>query len=129
VQRIASCSCESLSLRTRGEPTKVSACHCRSCRKRTGSAFSVAVFFPLERVDQVGRSSLFTRIGDSGLPIDFHFCPRCGSTLFWYPAFRPGVVGVAIGGFDDRTLEPTQAVYAEERLAWAEIRLRPDTPR
>jgi hypothetical protein len=108
---------------TIGGPIKVSACHCKSCQKRTGSAFSVAVFFQIENTRREGASGIFTRVGDSGLSVEFHFCPQCASTVFWYPAFRPGWVGVAIGCFDDRTLVPTQAVYEENRLEWAQINL------
>ncbi|WP_412457944.1 GFA family protein [Sphingobium yanoikuyae] len=121
---MATCCCGALSMATIGEPIKISACHCRSCQKRTGSAFSVAVFFDRENARPRGPSEMFTRLGDSGLPVDFHFCPSCASTLFWYPKFRPAWVGVAIGCFDDHAFVPTQAVYEHERLEWAQIQLR-----
>ena len=123
LQRTATCCCGALSLTAIGDPIKISACHCKSCQKRTGSAFSVAVFFEEGNTRSEGVSEIFSRLGDSGLPVDFHFCPRCATTLFWYPKFRPGWIGVAIGCFNDHTLAPTQAVYEEERLGWAQIRL------
>jgi hypothetical protein len=81
------------------------------------------VFFAIEDTQVSGDSTVFTRQGDSGLSVKFHFCPRCASTLFWYPEFRPGRVAVAVGCFDDQTLAPTQAVYEEDRLAWAQVNL------
>ncbi|HLZ74475.1 GFA family protein [Phenylobacterium sp.] len=120
-QRTASCSCGALSIATEGEPIKVSACHCVSCQKRTGSAFSVAVFFDEAQTTPAGTASQYVRLGDSGQPVEFNFCPTCASTVFWRPAFRPGWIGVAIGCFDDRGLRPTQAVYEHERLDWAAI--------
>jgi len=119
--RTARCSCGALSISTRGEPVKVSACHCAACRKRTGSAFSVAVFFDIDRTTPDGPSGRYGRVGDSGQPLDFHFCPTCASTVFWYPAMRPGWVGVAIGCFDDTSLRPTQAVYGHEARDWVTI--------
>ena len=108
--RIAICSCVGLSIATRGEPAKISACHCDACQKRAGSAFSVAVFFDRDRTAVSSASGCYARRGDSGQPVDFHFCPTCASTVFWYAAFRPQWVGVAIGCFDDKTLQPTQAI-------------------
>ena len=123
MSRTAACSCGTLSITVTGEPVKISACHCISCQKRTGSAFSVAVFYPASQALVHGPSGIYTRPGDSGQPVEFHFCRECASTLFWYPAFRPGWVGIAIGCFDDRTLAPTQAVYEHERRAWVTIAL------
>lgn len=121
--RTASCSCGGLSIVTSGEPIKISACHCVSCQKRTGSAFSVAVFFRTDQTTQKGHSHSYVRQGDSGMSVEFHFCPTCASTVFWYPAFRPGLIGVAIGCFDDRTLAPTQVVYEQHCLSWVSITL------
>jgi hypothetical protein len=120
--RTATCACRALSIATRGEPIKISACHCLSCRRRTGSAFSVAVFFDRDQTTQSGPSNRFVRLGDSGQPVEFHFCPTCGTSLFWYPAFRPGWVGVAIGCFEDADqLTPTQTVYEQHRLSWVTV--------
>jgi len=121
IERTATCACRSLSITARGEPIKVSACHCLACRRRTGSAFSVAVFYQEDQTTPAGPASQFTRLGDSGQPVEFHFCPACGTSLFWRPAFRPGWVGVAIGCFADPTLRPTQAVYEQDRLDWVTI--------
>ena len=40
VTRRAECSCGQLSATCSGEPVRVSVCHCLSCKRRTGSAFS-----------------------------------------------------------------------------------------
>jgi hypothetical protein len=123
--RTASCSCGALSIGTAGEPIKVSACHCRACQARTGSAFSVAVFFLIDQTAPAGAAGRYVRLGDSGQPVEFHFCPTCASTVFWYPAFRPGWVGVALGCFDDASLRPTQAVYEQDRRPWVAIEVEP----
>ncbi|WP_449090106.1 MULTISPECIES: GFA family protein [unclassified Rhizobium] len=38
-RRRARCASGQLSITTEGEPVKISACHCRECQRRTGSAF------------------------------------------------------------------------------------------
>lgn len=120
--RTASCSCGELSIAVTGAPRRVSACHCLACQKRTGSAFGVAVFFTEDQARTAGASQTYSRLGDSGLPLEFHFCPSCGSTVFWRPAFRPGLIAVAYGCFgEDAPAGPTQAVYEDHRHAWVTI--------
>ena len=120
--RTAHCACGALSIRATGEPRKVSACHCHACQRRTGSAFGVAVFYERERTSPDGPASRYVRTGDSGSGIEFHFCPGCGSTVFWYPAFRPGLVAIAHGCFPPGTVAgPSQTVYEEGRQGWVTI--------
>lgn len=126
VERTARCACGALSVTGVGEPVKISACHCHSCQRRTGSAFSVAVFYGRDQVAQNGQSRTFVRPGDSGLDVEFYFCPVCGASVLWYPRFRPQWVGVAIGCFaDDGPGAPTQAVYEQFRQSWVTIETRP----
>ena len=51
MEHTASCHCGKLVLTCTGEPAKVSLCHCFDCQRRTGSLFSVAAFFPRDRVE------------------------------------------------------------------------------
>ncbi|WP_313196028.1 GFA family protein [Shinella zoogloeoides] len=121
-KRKAMCSCGALAIVAQGEPGKISVCHCLECQRRTGSAFGIAVFFATEATDIIGSSALFSRTGDSGQPIEFHFCRACGSTVFWRPAFRPGVTAIAFGCFEDKEgLEPTQSVYDAYRHSWVTV--------
>ena len=125
-KRIATCACASLSITVTGEPLKVSACHCLSCQRRTGSAFGVAVFYAEEQVRPTGPAQTYSRLGDSGSSIEFQFCPTCGSTVFWRPAFRPGRVAVAFGCFgEDAPAGPSQAVYEDHRHGWVTIATSP----
>ena len=119
VRREAGCSCGQLSITAEGDPVKISACHCRACQRRTGSAFGVAVFFDREKVAASGASNSYTRLGNSGRSIDFRFCPACGSTVFWMPEFREDLIAVALGCFEQpSSLVPTQSVYEESRMRW-----------
>lgn len=123
VGRTASCSCGALSIRAVGAPRKISACHCPACQRRTGSAFGVAVFYERDQTTPAGHSSRYTRTGDSGATLEFHFCPACGSSVYWYPAFRPGLVAIALGCFGgpDAIGGPGQSVYETHRHPWVTI--------
>lgn len=118
--RRASCSCGQLHLTVEGEPIRISICHCLACQRRTGSVFGAQVRFPGDRVGGPhGRSSTYTRKGDSGGEATFHFCPDCGTTLYW--RVRPGDVSVALGAFADPSLpwRPRNSVYEERAFAWS----------
>ena len=44
----------------------------------------------------------------------FHFCPECGSTLFWEPERMPPLIGVAVGAFADPSFpQPEQSVGSD----------------
>lgn len=117
--RSANCACGQLSAVCVGEPVSVSACHCLECQRRTGSSFGIAAFFQRARVQLQGVSTCYERRSDSGFQVSFHFCPQCGSTVYWYPARKQDVVAVAVGAFADPEFPaPTKSVSEEHRHLW-----------
>ena len=123
IEREARCACGSLSLRVRGEPLLVGICHCQQCQRRTGSAFGSGAFFNRAQVvDQNGSSSAYTRTGDSGRSVRFHFCPTCGSTVYWDRDHRPDLVAVALGAFADPSFPPpSRAAWTDYVHAWVKM--------
>ncbi len=119
--RKASCNCGKLSLSYEGDdPERISLCHCHSCQKRTGSVFSVQARLPREHVTIEGQSTAWTRPSDSGAPVTFHFCPECGSTVYWEIAAAPDFIGAAVGAFTDPTFPPPIiSAYEHYRHPWA----------
>ena len=82
--RLASCHCGDVTVSCTGEPAKVSLCHCFDCQRRTGSLFSVAAFFPRDRVRETGASTMtYRRTAASGFSVTFHFCEHCGANVWW----------------------------------------------
>jgi hypothetical protein len=119
ITRKASCSCGKLSVTCEGEPVRISICHCIACQKRTGSVFGTQARFPREQVTIEGQSTPYTRIGDSGKPITFHFCPDCGATVYWVPTNAPGLIAVPVGAFADPSFPPPRhSVYEGRQHAW-----------
>ena len=129
--RKASCNCGQLSVTYEGpDPERISLCQCYECQRRTGSVFSVQARLPIEHVTVEGESTTWTFPDDSRKPVDFrscdsggatyHFCPECGSTLYWEISNAPDVLGVAVGGFTDPTFPPPMiAGFAAYGAAWA----------
>jgi hypothetical protein len=59
--------------------------------------------------------------------VTFHFCPICGSTVYWEGEGFREHVAVAIGNFADPNFPPpTIAVWEQSRHVW--LALPPDMP-
>ena len=118
--REASCSCGKLSIKLTGDPEYVSSCACQACQRRTGSAFGVTAFFKeAQMAGEWGESGVFERVGGSGQPMFFRFCPHCGSTVWWEALARPGRVAVAAGAFADKDFPaPQRLIWAEHKAPW-----------
>jgi hypothetical protein len=115
--RMSSCNCGQLTLTYDGsDPARISLCQCYECQRRTGSVFSVQARLPKEHVTITGESTTWTFPNEDGEPPAFrscdsggatyHFCARCGSTVYWDIEAAPDVFGVAVGGFTDPTFPP-----------------------
>ena len=101
--RHAACSCGQLHLTIEGEPSRIAMCHCLECQRRTGAVISNQARFRLEQVSFAGETTAWTRAAESGNALTYHFCPTCGSTVYWENEGFPGHVMVAIGNFADPT--------------------------
>lgn len=120
--RTARCACGALSAACEGEPARRSLCHCYSCQRRTGSAFSLNSTWDEAQVTIAGESRVYERTGEEGHWARSHFCPTCGTTLFWRIELLPEMVYVAVGCFADRAFpEPEVVVFSERGRPWIRI--------
>ena len=71
--RHGGCVCGRVRFTVAGEPTRVGLCHCRLCRKFTGSAYLFFADWPRDAFEATGEAATYD--GRS-------FCPTCGSRLF-----------------------------------------------
>lgn len=119
-ERTASCSCGALRIVVGGEPTRVSICHCLACQKRTGSVFAAQARFNRGQIVALeGVSTVYTRIGDEGGRIDFHFCPTCGAIVHYSLDTQPELVAIPLGAFADPAFPaPEFSVYERRRHHW-----------
>lgn len=117
--KIAHCCCGSLRAEADGEPALVAACHCVECQRRTGAPFGVNIFFPTEQVRITGPDEVYDRSSDSGRKVEFHFCPACGSTVFWRNEFMPDFIAIAFGAFADPSMPwPMLSVWETSGHPW-----------
>ncbi len=126
MERRAECHCGQLRVIASGEPERVYLCHCKACRRRTGTAFHFGASYPKDRVRLEGERKIYQRGAASGYRIRFHFCPNCGSTLYWEGDRNPALCGVAAGAFEDAQLPPpSDSIWEESMVRW--LGLPPET--
>ena len=137
--RTASCNCGQLRVTCTGpDPDRVVMCNCFLCQKQTGSPFSVQARFPNEQVAVEGKSTAWTFPIDGAKPTAYrtcagsdgitksaadvvtsHFCPVCGSTVYYFRKSDPARTGVRVGAFADPTFPPPMGSGFEEyRHPW-----------
>ena len=122
VKRTATCRCGQLSATCKGEPVRVSVCHCLECQRRSGSAFATQARWPEADVTVSGKSTEWERVADSGHKATYRFCPECGSTLAFIIEGWPGVIAIPVGAFADlHFLTPRFSVYEHRMHSWVEI--------
>lgn len=97
------CQCGAIRFRTHHQPLRVIACHCKTCKQRTGSDYGMGIYFDEGDVEFTkGATQIFEFHSDeSGRWVRAEFCQHCGSTISWTLEMRPGVRGVAGGSYDD----------------------------
>jgi hypothetical protein len=117
----ARCSCGQLSLEVEGEPVLNALCHCSDCRRRTGSAFGWQAYFLEAQVGEPAGEARPRSVPVSE-PQTRHFCPHCGTTVWWTSGTAPGLVGVAGGTFESGVLAEPIATYGDNnRCAWLDL--------
>lgn len=118
----ASCSCGKLILIYDGVISRTSICHCRACKKRTGSAFGVQVRLKKEKVTIQGVSRKFDRLTDEGDFVHFYFCPDCGTNLYWEIDDIPDSIIAPAGAFENPDLpSPSFSFYEDHMLSWVKL--------
>ena len=124
MHRTATCVCGNTTISVTGEPEIYGLCHCTDCKRRTGSAFGVAAYFPLKEVTSLKGETLVYTFHHSTLDHvqERHFCKVCGTTLFWYISTLPDLIVIAGGCFTDDSLgEPRLSVTHSKKVPWVAL--------
>ena len=113
------CLCGALRFEARGKPLWVAHCHCRSCRRNTGSAFATFVGYS-ETQFRVIEGALHTYASSPGVARSF--CGACGTPLTYAAARYPGEVHLYVSTLDrPEVFEPKAHVHVEEQLPWLQL--------
>src|SRR5215472_14939059 len=94
MERTALCHCGSLRVIAAGKPNRVYVCHCVPCQRRTGAIMHSGAIFLKNQVRIEGASKVYARNADSGYEVRFHFCPNCGSNIYYEFDRSPDECGI-----------------------------------
>jgi hypothetical protein len=79
----------------------------------------LALLFGKSEYGSTGERKVYERDADSGYRIRFHFCPNCGTTVYWEGDRNPAVCGVAVGVFDRAAFPPpSDSIWEESMYSW-----------
>lgn len=82
-----------------------------------------AAFTP-GQVEIVGRFDDYLRVSDEADRKEhvFHFCPDCGSQVFYTEPDEPDLIVVSVGSFADPSFPPpTESGYDSRRHPWLAV--------
>ena len=117
----AQCQCGQLVLESDTDPDFTIACNCKACQLRTGAPFGAALYLKLADISVSGTVKSWRRTADSGRWLENHFCPDCGTNLYWTLEMRPEHAGVAYGCFTTPVPDPIRAIWTEQKHGWVEF--------
>lgn len=119
MKRMGSCQCGQVRYEVDGDALFTYACHCHTCQKRTGSAFSIGAVYPKVALRCSGELIAFERTSDAG-EINTRFsCSKCGNVIYGIGASTPGIVKLQAGTLDVTTdVVPNVHIWAKHAQPW-----------
>ena len=116
------CLCGKIRYSAAADPIFTGICHCKNCQKTTGSAFGVVVGIPKAALTMQGTPKVFAVNGDSGNPVNYNFCPDCGSAIMTTVAVMPDLVLMSAGTLDDNSwVTPRTQIFCDSAQPWVQL--------
>lgn len=118
------CLCGKVRYGSGAEPVMQAICHCKTCQKSSGSAYSLNVAVPLDSLAIEGDSltTYVDRSGASGKSFNRHFCNACGSHVYSNGPAYGELAFIKAGTLDDAGwLAPDLHIWCAEKLPCSRI--------
>ncbi|SLN31632.1 GFA family protein [Oceanibacterium hippocampi] len=113
-----SCLCGRVAFRISGAFERFFLCHCKRCRKGTGSAHAANLFAPAGRLDWLSGADLVSTYRVADTRHQRSFCSACGSAVPNKRANGAGLV-VPAGCLDSAVaLRPDAHIFDADRAEW-----------
>ena len=112
------CHCGAVRYEMPAEAIHQALCHCADCRRHSGAPMVAWGLVASDRLDVSGE----TRVYASSEYGRRHFCPACGTSLFYTnEQVFPGQIDVQIATLDDPdSIPPRAQIQTAERIGWME---------
>ena len=118
-----SCLCGEISYNfDRDDVVSAHHCHCRDCRKVTGSGKATIIKVPTEKIEFAGKPKIFVVTGTDGSRVARGFCEHCGSQLMSYVQQRPNLRFIKAGTLDDGSwIKITSSLWTQSAQSWSPV--------
>lgn len=118
------CLCGEIRFKATGEPIVKVYCHCRDCRRASGSPVTAFAAYPNGKADFIQG---MPRVCHSSPGVRRSFCSKCGASVSYETDRIPGTIYLCSSLFDDpEKFEPEAHGWVEQRIGW--LRLEDDLP-
>jgi hypothetical protein len=110
------CLCGAIRYRATGAPTNSMICHCRTCRRVSGSPVVAWVTFGADRFEFTrGRPMRF----NSSPPVSRTFCAACGTPLTYQHQDSASTIDATTCSLDEpEAFPPTHHSWLSHDLGW-----------
>jgi hypothetical protein len=110
------CHCGAVRYEMPAETAHKAICHCSDCRRHAGAPMVAWGLVGKDQLTVEGETTEYAS-SENGRR---HFCPKCGTSLFYTnEVIFPGKVDVQIATLDDPDeIAPEVQIQAAERIGW-----------
>ncbi|PPR44419.1 MAG: hypothetical protein CFH18_00150 [Alphaproteobacteria bacterium MarineAlpha5_Bin8] len=115
-----SCACGKVEYTITDNPLFTQACHCKNCKKSTGSSFVIHTMIFEDDLVVNGEVSSTELPTGSGRGYRAFFCVGCGVYLYCKYKVAQGRIAVRSATLD-KPLSPQAHIYVKDKDPWIEI--------
>ena len=122
------CLCGAVRYEILAKPIGAGNCHCRSCQKSGGTAYTPVLFVSYATLNITGGYKEYATLADSGNTMHRGFCPQCGTALFGRNSGNDKIRPVNAATLDDPSIyQPHMDFWVSDAQPW-DI-MNPDLPK
>lgn len=113
------CHCGAIRYEVVGNAITHALCHCKDCRRHAGAPMVGWTMYPSAAVEITRGAPKIYKSSEHGRR---HFCPDCGTGLFYVnDVILPGIIDIQSATYDDPDAVPARAhIQVAERIKWME---------
>jgi hypothetical protein len=113
------CHCGAIRYEALGEALTHAPCHCTDCRRSAGAPMVAWTMYPQNAVKVTKGTPKIYHSSENG---SRHFCPDCGTGIFYTNAVTlPGIIDIQSATYDNpNAAAPPVHIQIAERIMWME---------
>ena len=115
-----SCGCQNVKYRVNDKPLFTQACHCKDCKKSTGSSFVIHTMILEKDLEVKGDVASIELPTGSGKGVNAYFCIICGVYVFCRYNISAGRVAVRSQTLEN-SIQPQAHIFVKDKDPWIEI--------